>query len=233
MAVGPLLLVHSPLVGPSSWSRLAAVAADSGLEVVVPDLTGIAHSPRPRWRALVDDAVGAAAGLDRITVVGHSGAGALLPIVGERLGRRLGALIFVDAVHPVPEGLHETGIELAALLDAQTTDGRLAPWLDWWPVEVVESLLPSEADRAAIADDLPRLPRDFYDDAVPMPVGWTDGPCAYLQLSGAYADDRERARRLGWPSITLESSHLGIFTEPAPVLQAVLALADEVRRRSS
>ncbi len=96
---GSLLLVHSPLVGPSSWAALAQRAAAQGVDATVPDLTQVAEAEPPRWKMLVDTAVTAADCLDGpVVAIGHSGAGAYLPEIGQRLGDYLGALIFVDAV---------------------------------------------------------------------------------------------------------------------------------------
>lgn len=219
-----LLLVHSPLVGPSSWTRLATSAADRGIETIVPDLTGVAESPPPRWSTFVDLACDAVSPLDRVVIVGHSGAGTMLPVIADRLNDRVSALIFVDAVVPPAEGVHQTPTGLQAMLDEQTTEGQLTPWLEWWPTDVIETLLPSAADRETLAADMPSLARDFYDDAIPMPDSWTGWSCAYLQLSEAYDDDRERATRFGWPSVVLDSSHLGIFTSPTETLDALLTL---------
>lgn len=86
------LLIHSPLVGPSSWARAADVLLSRGSEVAVPDLTRVTESSPPWWRMLVDTAVAATADLaPPIVVVGHSGAGAFLPAIGERLRGRLGS----------------------------------------------------------------------------------------------------------------------------------------------
>ncbi len=57
-----------------------------------------------RWRALVDTAVAAAWKLSGpIAAIGHSGAGAFLPAIGQRIGQPRGLLVFVDAVIP-PRG---------------------------------------------------------------------------------------------------------------------------------
>lgn len=137
----------------------------------------------------------------------------------------MSALVFVDAVVPACNERHQTSSEMAPLLDAQTSDGLLARWLDWWPVTVVEKLLPSPADRELLTSDMPTVPRDTYDDDVVLPDNWTKQPCAYLQLSDAYHDDRIRATELGWTVRTIDSTHLGIITDPKQTLDAILGLA--------
>ncbi len=216
-----MLFVHSPLVGPSSLRRLADLAADRGHSVALPDLTTAVGAATPH-RALVEGAVGAAARLrGAVTVVGHSGAGTFLPAIGDRLAAAA-PLVFVDAVVPRRSGQHATSTELAELLDRNTTDGMLAPWLAWWPAELVASLLPDPADRDLFASDMPRVPRSFYDRPVPVPDGWSDRPCAYVQLSPAYDADRAEAEARGWPTIRLDANHLSVHTAPGRVLDAIL-----------
>jgi len=147
----------------------------------------------------------------------------MLPVIGEEIGNRLAALLFVDAVVPAIDRPHQTPAALLPMLDAHTTDGRLAHWLDWWPEDVAD-LVPDPEDRDELRADMPSVPRDFYDDSIPMPESWSDGPCGYLQLSDAYADDRARAKALDWPVRVIDSTHLGIFTAPARALDAVLSL---------
>ncbi len=224
-----LLLVHSPLVGPSSWSKVGLEARRRSVAAVAPDSTGFVDGERPRWSRFVDMAVGPVDD-QRVVAVGHSGAGALLPAIAARLGEQLDAVVFVDAVLPGDGADHELSADMAALLDAQTTDRHLAPWLDWWPAPVVEALLPAPDDRQLLRSDMPQVPRDTYDDPVHLPAGWTRQPGAYLQLSGAYAEDARRAERLGWPCQAIDGTHLSIATEPALVLDAILSLADAAGR---
>lgn len=173
----------------------------------------------------VDTAADAAAGLPGpVVVVGHSGAGAFLPAIGERLGGRRGWLVFVDAVVPPQFGTYETPAKMKVLLDERTVDGYLPRWLDWWPSDVVEQLLPDLRDRQLLMRDMPRLPRSFYDEVVPVPTGWSEHSCAYLQLSAAYETEFDEAGTRGWPRMQLHASHLSIHTEPARVVDAVRSL---------
>jgi len=95
MGTPGLVLIHSPLVGPSSWQPVAEELRVGGLEVVVPSLVHALGSPPPLYQALsgavVDVLDGCRAGGGPVLVV-HSGAGALVPSV-------------VDAAPgPVPDG---------------------------------------------------------------------------------------------------------------------------------
>ena len=224
---GSLLLVHSPLVGPSTWAALAQRAAAQGVDVVVPDLTRIVEAGPPWSKRLVDTTVAAGVGLnDSVVVVGHSGAGAYLPEIGQRLGDSLGALIFVDAGVPPRHGAHQTPARMKQLLDEQTVDGMLLRWLDWWPASAVEELLPNPTDRDVLVADMPRLPRSFYDEDVPVPEGWSDRWCGYLKLSAAYDAEFHEAGNRGWPRTAVDGTHLSIHTDPDLVLRAIESLLD-------
>ncbi|MDX1511577.1 MAG: hypothetical protein R3249_09535 [Nitriliruptorales bacterium] len=222
-----VLLVHSPLVGPGMGTRAADLLREHGHEVALPDLTFVASAPSPMWRAFVTGASAAGTQLSgAVAVVGHSGAGAFLPAVGERLSDRRVSLLFVDAVIPPASGAHETSERLRALLDAQTVGGELRRWLHWWPDEVAAELLPDEEERAELLSEMPVLPRSFHDESVPVPADWTDLDCAYLQLSQAYDAEYEEAGRRGWPRFRVDANHLAIRTQPDIVVSAIESLLD-------
>ncbi|HEX2029190.1 MAG TPA: alpha/beta hydrolase [Nitriliruptorales bacterium] len=220
------LLVHSPLLGPSSWAATAGVLVDRGCEVAVPGLTGVAEAAPPLWQRFIDGATMATERLQApIVVVGHSGAGAFLPAIAEHLGDRLSALVFVDAVVPPHGGAHETPSALQSLLDEQTVDGRLRRWLDWWPEDVVGQLLPDPSERELLRRDMPQLPRSYFDEAVPVPDDWSRRPCAFLKLSHAYQAEYVEAGARGWTRQKIDGNHLSILTEPARVVDAIEALS--------
>src|SRR6478672_5599041 len=93
-------LIHSPLVGPLTWGPVAEALAARGARAVVPDLRAPTAGP-PYWAA---HAAAAAARLaeapEPLFLVGHSGAGALLPAIRQALGRPVAGYIFVDADPP-------------------------------------------------------------------------------------------------------------------------------------
>jgi len=127
------------------------------------------------------------------------GAGVFVPEIGRSFGNRMGLLVFLDAVVPPPQGMHFTSAAIKRLLDEKTPTGALPRWLDWWPPGVVAARLPNPSDRAALAADMPVLPRSFYEEAVPLPGGWSDWRCGYLKLSTAYAPRVRRGRQPGLP----------------------------------
>ncbi len=214
------LLVHSPLLGPSCWGPFAKAASKAGHPTAISDLTSATTAQPPHREALVLAAVDAGGDLGPAPVViGHSGAGVFLPEIAHRLGAI--AVLFIDAVVPPLQGTHRTSPSLARLLDEQVVDGKLRPWIEWWPAETVADLLPEPEDRARLSSDMPIVPRSFYDEAVPVPEGWSKRNCGYLQLSAAYDDEYAEAGRRGWARRQFDGDHLSIFTQPSSALSSV------------
>jgi len=226
----PLVLVHSPLVGPATWEALAAVIAGRDHEVLAPDLTSSLTEGPPYWARQVDAITHSAAGR-RVMLVGHSGAGPLLAAAGNALGRVVG-YVFVDAGLPIPgQSWMETAPPaLVQQLRAMAQDGWLPPWSAWWGADGLAELLPDQGVRERFAAGCPRVPMAMFEEAQPPVPGWPDAPCAYLRLSGAYEEPAERARELGWPVAELASHHLGVLTDPELVVGPLLEL---VRRLGS
>jgi hypothetical protein len=80
------------LVGPSTVTRLATALEARGWTTTVPDLRDALDSPARFASRAVERS-------DSVEVViGHSGAGAVLPVVAERTAAV--AMIFIDAVLP-------------------------------------------------------------------------------------------------------------------------------------
>ena len=222
----PVIFVHSPLVGPSSLVRLRDAAASVGRRVSLPDLTGVADTADPH-EYLVATAAAAANRLDQesLAIVGHSGAGAFLPAIVSQT-RAFARVVFLDAVIPPRNGPHRSGDAMLRLVEQQTQGIRLRPWLDWWPPDVVEKLVPLTADLEAIRADMPRLPASFYQEDIEVPTGWDRGGCGYVKLSDAYAAEFAEARSRGWRSVEVASSHLASLTEPEVVLRAITSVIE-------
>ena len=223
-----MLFVHSPLLGPSSWARAAALARATGWQVSVPDLASATASPSPSWTRVVEQAVVAGRSLaGTVAVVGHSGAGPMLPAITAGLFGQDKMTVFVDAAVPPIADCHRPTRRQLQMHDQQTApDGFLMNWLDWWSDDVVQSLLPSVDDRAVLSRDMPSVPRVLYDEAVPVPRGWVNAKNAYLRLSSSYEPQRQFGIDNGWATAKVDGDHLSIFTDASTVLAQVELLIE-------
>jgi pimeloyl-ACP methyl ester carboxylesterase len=222
------VLIHSPLVGPTTWLLVADELVRRGREVVVPPLLGVAAAPAPQWRH-VPEAVRAATAETAapVVLVGHSGAGLLLPAIADALTIEVAALVFVDSFLPPASG----NLRLAppARMDerrALASDGVLPPWSTWFGEDAMRELVPDERLRATLEEEMPRLPLSYFEASVPLPGGWSARPCAYLLFSGEpYAKSAAQARDQGWPVAEIPGAgHLAMASYPIAVTEALLDL---------
>lgn len=230
------MLVHSPLVGPMTWSRVADELERSGRRAVVPSLLGIARAEAPQWRHAphaVREATATIPG--SIILVGHSGAGLLLPTIAEALSAEVAALVFVDSFLPPARG--DMAVAPPGLMDqmrALASDDVLPPWSSWFGGQAMRELIPDERLRTALVDEMPRLPLSYFDAIVPVPDGWDARPCGYLLFTGEpYGDSAADARRRDWPVAEIhEVQHLAMATAPIAVTDKLLELERALVRRA-
>ena len=226
-----VVLVHSPLVGPSTWTPVAGELGRRGHAAAVPVLDHEPNGDWRRWVGQIGDVVQALPG--PVVVAGHSGGGLLLPCVTTEVARSGGCLVFVDA--GLPEASGETPVVPPSfrefLAGLAGDDGMVPPWPQWWGDEAMCDLVPDQAQRAAVAAEAPSLPLAYFDQRVSSPAGWDAVPCAYLQLSEAYDDAAADARARGWPvESTAGAQHLHTVVAPGVVADALLRLAGAAAR---
>lgn len=216
------LLVHSPLVGPSTLAPLAKELEDRGHDTVLPDLRDVVDEPRPSW--LIDQAVAHGQTKQIDVAVAHSGSGAVLPSISAAVGTRVA--IFLDAVLPEASSrVHVTPEGQRALLEEHAEAGLLRPWLSWWPPDLVDQMLPDAHQRRRLEQEQRRLPLSFYDHDIALPPDWV--PSGFIALGRAYLDELSEAQRRGWPTRQLALTHLAPATHPRATADAVASLVDE------
>jgi hypothetical protein len=221
-------LVHSPLVGPTTWRPVAVALTARGHRAVVPALTRVLDGPAPYFPALANAVAEGLADVDEpVVLVAHSGAGPLLPAIGDALARPAAAAIFVDAglPHPGRSWFDTAPAELAAHLRGLARDGMLPPWHEWFPPEAVTELVPDRTMRDAVVGELRPIPVAFFEEAAPISPAPPADRCAYLLLSDAYTDAAREASALHWPVAHHPSDHLAAYTDPDGVTEKLLTLA--------
>lgn len=226
------VLVHSPAVGPGTWVPVARVLHALGHDAVVPDLRHIAGGGPPYWPVVAETVAEAMGQLDEpgpVVLVAHSNAGLLLPTIAEGSPRPVAAAVYADAAVPArpgPSAAAPAGM-LEKLRAMARPDGLLPRWTDWWPAEDVAGLVHDTQVRDELVAEQPRLPLDYYEQLLPVPVSWWSVPTAYLQLSAAYDEELAAAQRSGWPTVVMTGQHLHQVVDPVGVADALL---DLVRR---
>ena len=162
-------------------------------------------------------------------LVGHSGAGYLLPQLGaaRRAARRaVAGYVFVDAGVPHGRGATRSTLLRAEVqtfaeeLEALLAGGGAYPR---WSDDDLREDVPDDALRAALVASLRPRRADFFSEPLPFPGDWPDAPCGVLQLSGSYATTARVARSRGWPVVSAElpGGHFAACADPDGVADAL------------
>jgi hypothetical protein len=223
------VLVHSPLVGPLTWSLAARALRRQGHDSLVPVVRDRESSMHPYWEqevASVAQALVDAPAERGLVLVGHSGAGALLPAIGLRTEHATAAYLFVDAVLPLDgasqlDEMRATAPALARELRTHLAAGGRFP--EWREEDLVDAIPNARLRRRLVAELQPR-PLAFFDEPIPGFAEGPDGPCAYLQFGAAYDVAGARAQREGWAYRRIKGEHFHMLVDPVGVAGALVDL---------
>jgi pimeloyl-ACP methyl ester carboxylesterase len=228
-----LVLVHSPLVGPLTWAPVSRELRQRGIDTVVPVLTDTEDSAVPFW---LQHATAVARRLESvppdraIILVGHSGAGPLLPAIAAFSPHPVTRYIFVDA--GLPHGgrsrLEEMAVdapEFASWLRQELEEGgRFPRWTD----EELREIIPDEGLRQGVLAELHPRPLAFFEQIIPSFHTWPGAPCAYLKLSEPYAHPAEEAQHNGWAYTEFNAGHFHMLVDPEAVAEALIELGRQI-----
>lgn len=208
-----VVLANSPVVGSLTLDTLARSLGALGVDAIVPP----APFDPDEYASTVAASVDASS-----VLVGFSAAGPRLFAIAD--AARPAGIVFLDARLPDDGVAPSDEAAFAELLDRLPVgdDGLLPPWPSWWPDEVLRAICPDDAVRARFVDGCPPVPRAMFDRALPAPP--FDGPCGYLAFGDAYADQRTIAAERGWPTATLDRTHLAALVAPDEVARALVDL---------
>ncbi len=195
----------------------------------MPELPAVRDEQLPCWQ---QDA-GAVAGViksfpdDRAFVlVGHSGAGMLLPAIRQLAERPAAGYIFADAGTPV-DGRSRLDLlklelpEVGEMVEQPLLEGERLP--QWSDADLSDEI-PDADTRQALLAELHPQGLTFYTEPIPVFAGWPDAPCAYLQFSQGYNYSAARARQMGWPTHNLHAGHFHLLLDPQAVAGALIEL---------
>jgi hypothetical protein len=225
------VFLHSLLLGPLTWDRVATRLAASGEVTVVPSLVDVTEVDAPPfWPKVADrvnDAVSRLPPGQPIVLVAHSNAGVFVPVVVHAARRPVAGCLFVDARLPSRTGPSPTASpERLDHLRTQVTDGRLPRWTQWWDEDDMAELFPDPQTRSAVSAEQPRLPLSYYEQRIPVPAGWDGRPCGYLLFGSAYDAMARDARERGWDVAEVPGGHLHQLVDPDAVAAHIAAMTD-------
>lgn len=221
------VLIHSPLVGPTTWKLVAQEMQQRGLDVVVPTLADQPASEQPYWKQhseAISQALTYISNSQPIVLAGHSGAGPLLPAIRQSLANPVSAYVFVDASVP-RDGASR--LDLMKVEDpgwAQQFQEELergGHYPTWTSDDLIEVIPDDTLRRQTVAEIQPRA-LDFFTEPIPVFSGWPDAPCVYIHLSAPYRRVAHRAKEEGWPVYELEAGHFHMLVAGTAVTDLII-----------
>jgi hypothetical protein len=230
-----IVLIPSPLLGPASWGPVRDELAAKGWESLVVDNADDRIGREPCWAGAVagiEEGLREVADSRTVVLVGHSGAGPLLPAVGRAIRQQVAAYLFMDAGLSVDgrsrvEAIANEGVAGAAFArELKATIDRGGRYPEWGDEDLELEVPDAERRRQLVAKLRPRG-REFWTEPLPTVAGWPDAPCAYLLFSAAYQSAAGRANALGRPVRHLRGSHFHHLVDERAVADVLVGLLAE------
>jgi len=227
-----VVLIPSPLVGPSTWIAVAEELRRREVETLVASLDDDGGGDLPYWRQHVEAVIRAVAQIPPavpFALVGHSGAGPLLPGIGQGIEHPIAAYVFVDA------GIPADGKSRLELMEAEDPDfahslrehlsagGRFPTWTE----EHLGPILPDARVRRRLVAEIRPRPLAFFTEPIPVFAGWPEAPCAFLQFSPAYDVPARQAQEADWRYREIAAGHFHMLVDPAAVAGALIDLIED------
>ena len=151
-----------------------------------------------------------------LVLVGHSGAGSLLPVLAQAARHPVKAYLFVDAGLPHPGKTQLEEMEASVPAFAQELRRLLA----------AGSRFPNWKGED-LAEVQPR-PLNFFEEVLPDVSGWSDAKGGYLLFTQGYRPSLEQAQRAGWPSRTVPAGHFHMLVDPVAVAAHLVELMQQI-----
>ncbi len=225
-------LIHSPFTSAVAWGTTPEVLRSQGVQVAVPEVLDDDEPPyASHFVARVAQQLQVDAPGEHVVLVGHGGAGPLLPQIAfarHASGSPVAGYVFVDAMLPrtlrTATRLDLVGVDdpvAAAELSQRLTAGHRYP--EWTDGELAATVS-DPTDRAMLLAGLRPRSLDFFTEPLPVPEDWPDAPCNYLQLSDAYAGVARTAALRGWNAQQQNTHHFWALTNAHDFATALIAL---------
>lgn len=231
-----LVLIHSPIVGPVTWSLVRNELQLKGAKAIVPELAYDIAPKGPFWELHARSVARALESIlenEELILIAHSGAGMLLPAVRQISSRPVAGYIFVDADIP------EDGVSRLELLRRelpQAAEGvrqvlSAGEMLPAWSDAELQEVIPDPELRQRILADLRPHALAFMEEPIPVFEGWPQVPCGYLSFkrTGSYQGSIERAKRECWAYAELDGAHFHMLVDATGVAEVLLRLAERLQ----
>lgn len=221
------VLIHSPLVGELTWTPVADEMKRRGLHVVVPLLKDTPDSKDPFWKQHTDSVSLSLANIPKdqsVILVGHSGAGPLLPVIAQELARPINAYVFVDAGIPRNNATRLDLMKLEDPLWAIQFEESLKRGEQFpnWSSDDLHEIIPDENLRKQLITEIHPRSLDFFTEPIPVFNEWPDARCMYIQFSTPYEKPATYAMQAGWLTHELKTGHFHMLVDAEAVTDLII-----------
>ncbi len=212
------ILIHSPLVGGLTWTLVADQMRQRSLDVMVPILNDSPDSKEPFWKQHAESVSQALVDIPKdtaVTLVAHSGAGPLLPVLRQSIPNPVRAYVFVDAGIPQANATRLDMMKSEESNWAQEFQAYLESGGSFpnWTSDDLREILPNDKIRQQLVSELRPRALDFFTEPIPVFDGWPDAPCVYILFSPPYKRAEVQARQMGWLTYELEAGHFHMLVD--------------------
>ncbi len=226
------VLIHSPLVGPSTWELVRRELEGHGLEVVVPTLVDLPDSTMPYWRQHAESMKKVFSGIAtgrKIVLVSHSGSGPVLPAIRQVTDHPIAYYVFVDAGIPQDKSsrldlMRKQDPDWAERFYQGLKSGKRFPM---WEDEDLQDVIPNKDWRNRIISEINPRALPFFQEKIPVFAGWPDAPCAYIKYTASYEWDKDQAKRKNWLVVERNAMHFDMLVNPDLVCGEILRIVQE------
>ncbi len=227
------VLVHSPLVGAFTWSRVAKEMRRREKEVLVARLRDKVDSAAPFWKQhaeSVAEMLAETPAETRVILVAHSGAGPLLPAIRAHSPRPVAGYVFMDAgiLWRDESRLDLLAAENAAMARAFETELKNGARFPTWSANDLREIIRDMETRETLARDLQPRGLDFFQEPLPA-FDFPDARSGYVQFSAAYDSYARQAHARGWKFRKLDAGHFHMLVDPVAVTDILLELTREIQ----
>ena len=227
------VLIHSPLLGGLTWTLVADELQLRGHKVFIPILKDSPDSKEPYWKQHAQSVSQALADIPKeetVTLIGHSGAGPLLPAIRQSILNPVRAYVFVDA------GIPRDGASRLDLIKSEDPEWakqfeenlRCGGQFPNWSSEDLQEIIPDENLRNQLVAEIHPRGWGFFTEPIPVFQEWPDAPCIYIRFSAPYEKPAAQARRSGWQVYELRAGHFNILVDASAVTDIIVEAVNEV-----
>jgi hypothetical protein len=232
------VLIHSPLVGPYTWEAVAREMKQRGLNVITPALFDQSDTGLPTWKQHAECVAQSLAPIPRthsLVLVGHSGAGPILPVIRHALDHPVSAYVFIDAGLPSNKWtrldlMKSEDPEWAREFEQALLHGQRYPT---WGEADLREVIPDENARRKLAVEINPRALPFFTETIPVFDGWPDAPCAYIKFSAPYERVAQRAHQAGWLVREVSADHFHMLVNPAAVTDMIVEAVQALQQHAA